>query len=852
MAKVISSIGNTSINRTSELINDGENSTSRFVEESELGEFIPDIISNILTDTSTIDFTYNDIANTITADVKPNSITATHLADNINVSEFVNDIGYELTSNKGLPNGYASLDGGGKVPVSQLPNSIMEYKGVYNAATNTPTLIDGIGNTGDVYRTTVAGAGVNGLNFVVGDYVTYNGTVWEKAHSGADNVSSVFGRLGAVVSQNGDYTASQITNIPFGNISSTTVQAALNELDTEKANDLNVVHISGNETISGVKTFSNNITAPSYNGYVPLDKANTEGARLDSTFTSIYAWGDSLTEGAGSSPWKPYPEVLSDITKFSVTNKGVGGETSTQIKNRLVADTGNYSKSVLIWAGRNNYTSPTTVKADIAAMVSTIGHSRYLILGILNSSSEVLNGTEWTTITTLNNDLKNLYGDKYVNIREYLVSQYNPSIPQDVTDHNNDVPPSSLRSDPIHLNNAGYVKVANYVNQKLGVLFNQTAYFQSKDFKYYFENNLPMHTVGDENFTGVKTAINTGTTLVNGLSFINNGTGITSCSTNYVNNNTGRAIRITNVLGGTGVNLDNQGTGIGFFISNTSTGRGFSFNNTNTGTGLFGINTGTGIGIFSDNQSTGTGISSQNGGTGVGVNVFNASSGIGYRINNNSTGTGIVLNSTTPSTGDLIQFTKNFVLTTKIDQNGVISTPPPIISTIPTTSAGTYDILTRNTSTGVVEKVASSTIATIASPSFTGTPTAPTAATGTNTTQIATTAFVQAIKPYTNYVAKIQQTSTSDPTASVRENTLSGAIVWTRSGVGTYVGTLSGAFPSDAKTVFYFSKNTPPNYDVQIGWTSTNTVEITTRNASGTLVDGAMGSFNSLEIRVYP
>lgn len=148
----------------------------------------------------------------------------------------------EDKANKGVANGYASLDSGGKVPISQLPSSIMEYKGVYNALTNTPTLVDGVGDQGDVYRVTVAGPGVNSLNFVVGDYVIYNGTVWEKAHSGADNVTSVFGRAGAVVAVSGDYTASQVTNVPFGNISATDVQAALNELETEKMSGAGTVN----------------------------------------------------------------------------------------------------------------------------------------------------------------------------------------------------------------------------------------------------------------------------------------------------------------------------------------------------------------------------------------------------------------------------------------------------------------------------------------------------------------------------------------------------------------------------------------------------------------------------------
>jgi len=136
--------------------------------------------------------------------------------DNINknfTDNYTSIAGTELTSRKGAANGYAGLDSGGKVPVSQLPNSIMEYQGLYNASTNTPTLVDGTGNTGDVWKASVAGAGVNSLNFVVGDYAVYNGSTWEKSHSGADNVTTVFGRSGAVAATSGDYNTSQVTEV---------------------------------------------------------------------------------------------------------------------------------------------------------------------------------------------------------------------------------------------------------------------------------------------------------------------------------------------------------------------------------------------------------------------------------------------------------------------------------------------------------------------------------------------------------------------------------------------------------------------------------------------------------------
>lgn len=95
----------------------------------------------------------------------------------------------------------ASLDVNGKVPASELPNSIMAYQGTWDADTNTPTLLDGTGSTGDVYRVQVAGdrnLGSGSISFSVGDYVIYNGTAWEKSDT-TDAVATVAGRTGNIV-----------------------------------------------------------------------------------------------------------------------------------------------------------------------------------------------------------------------------------------------------------------------------------------------------------------------------------------------------------------------------------------------------------------------------------------------------------------------------------------------------------------------------------------------------------------------------------------------------------------------------------------------------------------------------
>lgn len=55
-------------------------------------------IGSILLGTATIDFTYDDVIPSILANVKSNSITSTELADNINITEFINNAGFEDTS----------------------------------------------------------------------------------------------------------------------------------------------------------------------------------------------------------------------------------------------------------------------------------------------------------------------------------------------------------------------------------------------------------------------------------------------------------------------------------------------------------------------------------------------------------------------------------------------------------------------------------------------------------------------------------------------------------------------------------------------------------------------------------
>lgn len=75
--------------------------------------------------------------------------------------------------------------------ISSITNALgaLNYKGTWNALTNSPTLADGTGAKGDYYVTSTAGTQTFGgllLFFGIGDWIAYNGAVWQRVEGGSD------------------------------------------------------------------------------------------------------------------------------------------------------------------------------------------------------------------------------------------------------------------------------------------------------------------------------------------------------------------------------------------------------------------------------------------------------------------------------------------------------------------------------------------------------------------------------------------------------------------------------------------------------------------------------------------
>lgn len=111
------------------------------------------------------------------------------------------------------------------------------------------------------------------------------------AGGGGGDVSSVFGRTGAVVAVAGDYDGTEVTNTPAGNIASTTTQAAINELDTEKQPiDSDLTSWAGVTRATGFDTFTGNPTSANLRSLL-TDESGTGSA--------YFQGGDIGTPSAG-------------------------------------------------------------------------------------------------------------------------------------------------------------------------------------------------------------------------------------------------------------------------------------------------------------------------------------------------------------------------------------------------------------------------------------------------------------------------------------------------------------------------------------------------------------------------
>lgn len=236
------------------------------------------------------------------------------------------------TSVSGVSNGLATLDGGGKIPATQLPNSVMELQGFWNAASNSPVLADGAGNAGDVYLVSVSGVrdlGSGEQTFNVNDFAIYAGSVWK--HSPASNaVMSVNGKSGVVTLTTSDIAEGSNKYYVVSTARSDLIAASISSGDTTHAPDGASVYtalggksdtghnhsgvyapVVHTHTASSITDFSDAAKAATVSqvitdgvtGYAPSENTVFDALALKADLTVVNAPAVSLTnkQGGGTS-----------------------------------------------------------------------------------------------------------------------------------------------------------------------------------------------------------------------------------------------------------------------------------------------------------------------------------------------------------------------------------------------------------------------------------------------------------------------------------------------------------------------------------------------------------------------
>lgn len=177
--------------------------------------------------------------------------SGTNTGDETNTT-IISKIGYtpENTLNKDVNNGYCGLDSGGKVPLQNLPSTLLKYIGTWNAETNIPNLtVTDLTKVSHVYVVSHDGTQF-GITWKAGDWLIYDADGVAEKSDNSDDVVSVNGKTGIVVIDKADVGLSNVDNTSDLNKPiSTLTQTALNL----KADNLDLTtHTSNTSNPHGV------------------------------------------------------------------------------------------------------------------------------------------------------------------------------------------------------------------------------------------------------------------------------------------------------------------------------------------------------------------------------------------------------------------------------------------------------------------------------------------------------------------------------------------------------------------------------------------------------------------------
>ena len=271
------------------------------------------------------------------------------------VNDIVSNLIATLIGHRGTANGFATLDENGRIPYSQLPESVMEYKGQWNAETNTPTLADGTGTKGDFYIVSVSGTqnlGSGNIQFSENDRIIYDGSVWSRLSAGGvKTVNSVLPTNGNVAltgenipvsATNATLLSAPLTTDRYADRSVTNAKIADNAVTNAKIADNAVTNAKIKDPISVAKGGTGKTTPKGAQNALLSDMQTETTAMDDSTEFVMKYEAPTDTKGA---LFKRSATLVWDYIKDKISS--VLGLTASDYSGRAhIATNADYSKNM--------------------------------------------------------------------------------------------------------------------------------------------------------------------------------------------------------------------------------------------------------------------------------------------------------------------------------------------------------------------------------------------------------------------------------------------------------------------------------------------------------------------------
>lgn len=165
---------------------------------------------------------------------------------------------------------------------------------------------------------------------------------------------------------------------------------------------------------------------------------------------------------------------------YTFTRTTAGSEVACPASSEFTFDfaEAGKDKTAIFFSGRNDAKNTraaiVATRDNVLAMAKKLSplSKRYLVLSVLNGDAEIIGTSSYNGTKALNAELLQTFGDRFVDVRRYLIDHgledagITPTT-QDNTDVAGDTIPSSLRSDSVHLTAAGYTLVGNFIARQI-------------------------------------------------------------------------------------------------------------------------------------------------------------------------------------------------------------------------------------------------------------------------------------------------------------------------------------------------------------------------------------------------